>query len=635
MKSAYNQLFPLLLLIIIPTTINWSGLFGPFLLDDFGNLGNLEKYNTIAGYTWYNLLSDAQAGGSGRPIALLSFLSTAFAWPDNPLPFKAVNLILHIINTLLVYTLSFRICKVLGNTDRLTIIVSFATALIWATHPIQQSTVFYVIQRMTQLSALFLLLGTNYYIYHRSKYNLANIKNYFSLSVIYSSCLVLAVLSKENGLLLCLFVLLIEGFLFSKSKDQWLSWLRWGGIFSLLPFLLFVLYIVGIWDIINTGYLWRDFDLYERVLTQFNVISSYIGFIIIPTLSDSTLFHDDFNISRTLFEWPTFASFLFITSLLVAAFLLRKKKPIVSFGIAWFFTGHIMESTFLPLELYFEHRNYLPSFGIIFTLVYMATHIPENVKRISYLLIIIYLLMISWLSYINASIWGDEDKLINIWAKERIYSVRANQNQAIYWHRLNNGAMVYKTLHEAGKLLPMELGIRMQELQYACDLDIIDNNLTEEIINISSTGKYGHEVTQTLMQIITLHTAGKCKSLKFDQLLQIASGIKANPRFKSSANQSNIDYVIGILYASKGDLNKSIKQMDMAFSNYNDPNIAILQAGWLASAGLYEDALTYLNKAETAIDNLKAFKNKDYSEVRKFRKQILEDMKASPDKNKP
>ena len=37
-------------------------------------------------------------------------------------------------------------------------------------------------------------------------------------------------------------------------------------------------------------------------------------------------------------------------------------KP-VAFGIAFFLGGHLLESTVLPLELYYEHRNYLPSFG--------------------------------------------------------------------------------------------------------------------------------------------------------------------------------------------------------------------------------------------------------------------------------
>ena len=37
-------------------------------------------------------------------------------------------------------------------------------------------------------------------------------------------------------------------------------------------------------------------------------------------------------------------------------------------GIAWFVVGHSVESTVLPLELYFEHRNYFPSIGLVLAL---------------------------------------------------------------------------------------------------------------------------------------------------------------------------------------------------------------------------------------------------------------------------
>lgn len=36
----------------------------------------------------------------------------------------------------------------------------------------------------------------------------------------------------------------------------------------------------------------------------------------------------------------------------------------MAFGIAWFLIGHSLESSFIPLELVHEHRNYLPLFGI-------------------------------------------------------------------------------------------------------------------------------------------------------------------------------------------------------------------------------------------------------------------------------
>jgi tetratricopeptide (TPR) repeat protein len=50
---------------------------------------------------------------------------------------------------------------------------------------------------------------------------------------------------------------------------------------------------------------------------------------------------------------------------LLGAFLSLKKQPLVGFGILWFFAGHMLESTLLPLEIAHEHRNYLADYGII------------------------------------------------------------------------------------------------------------------------------------------------------------------------------------------------------------------------------------------------------------------------------
>ena len=42
-----------------------------------------------------------------------------------------------------------------------------------------------------------------------------------------------------------------------------------------------------------------------------------------------------------------------------------RRFPLAAFGIVWFLIGHSLESTFIPLELVHEHRNYLPLLGIL------------------------------------------------------------------------------------------------------------------------------------------------------------------------------------------------------------------------------------------------------------------------------
>jgi hypothetical protein len=49
-----------------------------------------------------------------------------------------------------------------------------------------------------------------------------------------------------------------------------------------------------------------------------------------------------------------------------------KKYPLISFGILFFLLNHLIESTILPLELFFEHRNYLPSLFLFLPLAVSA-----------------------------------------------------------------------------------------------------------------------------------------------------------------------------------------------------------------------------------------------------------------------
>ena len=53
--------------------------------------------------------------------------------------------------------------------------------------------------------------------------------------------------------------------------------------------------------------------------------------------------------------------------------MLRRQRPLVALGIAWFFAAQLLTATVVPLELVFEHRNYFASLGICLA-VYLHNH---------------------------------------------------------------------------------------------------------------------------------------------------------------------------------------------------------------------------------------------------------------------
>jgi hypothetical protein len=129
----------------------------------------------------------------------------------------------------------------------------------------------------------------------------------------------------------------------------------------------------------------------ERVLTEFRVLVFYLKQIALPSIGALGLHHDDFTISRSLFTpISTLFSALSIFASVLFAFFSLKRFAIIAFGILFFYSAHLIESTFIGLELVHEHRNYLASFGIVLMMVWTGfqVYIWSNTKLKKYLLIL-------------------------------------------------------------------------------------------------------------------------------------------------------------------------------------------------------------------------------------------------------
>ncbi|SMG62489.1 membrane protein [methanotrophic bacterial endosymbiont of Bathymodiolus sp.] len=79
------------------------------------------------------------------------------------LPFKLTNLLIHIVNSGLLMCLLVLLWPLLNFPGQFsTIQIGLSVLLmnsLWALHPLQVSTVEYVVQRMTSMAATFVLLG--------------------------------------------------------------------------------------------------------------------------------------------------------------------------------------------------------------------------------------------------------------------------------------------------------------------------------------------------------------------------------------------------------------------------------------------------------------------------------------------
>jgi hypothetical protein len=114
----------------------------------------------------------------------------------------------------------------------------------------------------------------------------------------------------------------------------------------------------------------RDFTPITRLLSEARIVTDYIGWTFLPTPGALSFYHDDFAVSTGLLTpWTTLASILFLGALIAVIWTQRRRRPLVSLGLALYLGCHLLTGTILPLELVYEHRNYFASLGLLLAVV--------------------------------------------------------------------------------------------------------------------------------------------------------------------------------------------------------------------------------------------------------------------------
>ena len=142
-------------------------------------------------------------------MSLASFTLDGQTWPTDPRPFRVTNLVIHLVNGILIFFLVRLIFSTTHDRERAERLALLCAAL-WLLHPLLVSTTAYVVQRMAQLSALFTLAGLICYVLGRKRLSERPRSGWTWIIAGMGICGLLAVLSKENGILLPLYALTIE-----------------------------------------------------------------------------------------------------------------------------------------------------------------------------------------------------------------------------------------------------------------------------------------------------------------------------------------------------------------------------------------------------------------------------------------
>jgi hypothetical protein len=293
---------------------------------------------------------------------------------------------------------------------RLALIVAAA----WMLLPINLMAVLYVVQRMESLCQVFVLAGLWAYLHGRwmmlTATDAKRDRRGFALAVagiVFGT--VLGLTSKETAVLLPVFAFLAEWIVIGFGRHGMNPPLQGEGmggggvggrethplpgpplegegaaaalpegveksdgrIWTLFTVTLFVPAVLGfLWllrGVLRPGVLaGRDFTLGQRLLTEPRVLVDYLHWTLFPNPMVLSLYHDEIVVSTGLLTpWTTLGAMVLLAALIVIAVWLRKRRPLVSLGIGWFFAAQLLTATIIPLELVYEQRMYFASIGVL------------------------------------------------------------------------------------------------------------------------------------------------------------------------------------------------------------------------------------------------------------------------------
>ena len=355
--------FTFITLLILLLAVYSNSFQGDWHFDDFPNivknshiqiksLSLPELKQSITGIYQDRLL---------RPFSYASFALNYYVGGLNVFGFHLVNFFIHYLSSVFLFlfifnTLKLPLCK--NQYENIAYPVALLATVLWSVHPVFVTSVSYIVQRMTSMAGLFYIMSMYFYLKGRMSKTKGKSIGFFIFCALAGMA---SLLTKENAVMLPFSILLFDLLLIQgATKENIKRFLK----ILIAPLLLFIivgfLYTGGFSNAFS-GYAGRDFTMYERLLTEPRVIIFYLSLLFYPIHSRLTLLYD-IDISHSLLQpWTTLPAILLILFIIATAIYLCRKRPLMSFCILFFFLNHIIEGTVIPLELIYEHRNYLPA----------------------------------------------------------------------------------------------------------------------------------------------------------------------------------------------------------------------------------------------------------------------------------
>ncbi|WIG56349.1 MAG: hypothetical protein OJF61_002137 [Rhodanobacteraceae bacterium] len=634
------------------------GLSGDFLFDDFGNLPTIGATGPVNNWaTFWRYITSGTADPTGRPLTLLTFLIDARNWPASPYPFKVTNVILHLINGALLAWVLWKLGVALATgrsqvkhrsvipghpegvnpesvatftetdsglrpaagpgmtrrssgaapaeaLDRRGIaIAALFGAGAWLLHPLFVSTTLYIVQREAMLPATFVLIGMLGWMMSREAFSQGRAKRAF-LGMALSAwlCTFLAVLSKANGALLPILLLLTEWIVLSRRPmpDPLMQrrFKRAVMLFLIVPSALLIAYLLAVIPrYVSTTPPLRGWTIGQRLLTEPRVVTDYLRLLFIPHAHSTGLFNDQFAVSTGwLHPASTLPCIVLILALIGAGFALRKRYPAIALALLFYFGAQLMESGWLPLELYYEHRNYLPAM-LLFWPIGLALGSSGSLRFLKVAAGVVALAVLAIMTSQRATLWGDGFRQAQMWAAINPDSARAQANAALYDLQHDRPRLATARLRLSLPRHPDDIQAPINLIGAECRLGSVRPETLAAAENALAHTRAGGETTFNWFgEALDLATRHACTGLDFSALQATLDAARKNPFWQDQpGRQQDLDHLQGQLDLAEGRPEAALQAFNRALAAAPDPSTALQQAAYFGAHGYPKFGLAHLD----------------------------------------
>ena len=386
LSTRRKNIFVILAIIILVLSVYSNTFNASWHFDDDQNIRELGsmRLNKLCWpeikRTFFN-----EQGAISRPVVRVTLALNYYFGKTNVFGYHLINISIHIIAAiflfLLIYnTLNLPLLKDKYGTDAY--LIAFLATVFWAINPVQTQAVTYIVQRMASMAGMFHIMSMYFYLKGRTSQQSRLKVAHFILCFICALC---AFGSKENTAMLPFSIFLFDLLLIQGITRENIRKNAWVFLALILIPLALALVLKGP-SFFNpqellSSYGPRPFNLVQRLLTEPRIILFYISLLLYPMPTRLSICHD-IDISQSLIDPPMAIIALFlIVSVLIVALIKCKKWPLICFCIMFFFLNHLIEGSVFPLELIFEHRNYIPS---MLFFVPIAILLSRGIRHFSY-----------------------------------------------------------------------------------------------------------------------------------------------------------------------------------------------------------------------------------------------------------